>query len=307
MPTVYGSWVPSASASQRIRLQIRYDSYALSGSQWYVEGTIWVEAGPSAINDSSTTLTRAGSLTLSGSKTVPVYAPANRAISLDDFQTTVSRESTDRGYTIAFGLGNVGSLAAASVSATITVPKAEATPATPSNIVIARSSSGGSAVNLSWSGGAVQRIEARRRMAYGSGTAQWRDWELVGDSTFASPTSIRLAAGYQWQVRLRRVGEYVSSAWGYSNILNVFNVPLALVDFSVARTSDTRQVVTYSADGWPLSNPAVSVEVERWSVAAGKWVGVASGLSFHGTWTDTSNLADEKYQYRARARNAACC
>lgn len=305
MPTVYGSWVPSASASQRIRLQIRYDSYALSGSQWYVEGTIWVEAGPSAINDSSTTLTRAGSLVLSSSKTVPVYAPANGAISLDVFQTTVSRESTDRGYTVAFGLGNVGSLAAASVSATISVPKAEATPATPSNIVIARSSGGGSTVNLSWSGGAVQRIEARRRLAYGSGTAQWRDWELIGDSTFASPTSISLAVGYQWQVRLRRVGEYVSSAWGYSNILNVFAAPLALADFSVARTSDTRQVVTYSADGWPLSNPAVSVEVERWSVAAGKWVGVASGLSFHGTWTDTSNLADEKYQYRARARNAA--
>jgi len=162
---------------------------------------------------------------------------------------------------------------------------------------------GASNTNGALSGDMAATITA----TYGTG---YTDWTFVSGSIYkytktALPTkTVTLAYG------ATQTSSATASLTFYSTITASQTVTIPARPY-VAPAAPTGLTTTYVTDSkftlaWTnaatAGAPYVNVYVERWDSSSAVWTQVAS-LGVVTTWSDTTTIADRKYQYRVRAHN----
>lgn len=303
MTLVTGAWAPNSTSNQRMRLELDY-SISSTATTSTVTGTVYVAAGYSFV-DVNNSFSYSGSLLGSGSaNNRNINVPTGGRQAIYTFTKTVTRTSAAQGMTVAFSLSGIEYVGAtASVSATVTIPGTGSTTPPPTGSLVVTISRSGGSIKVEFTGGHVQKIEARRREVRGDSSSKWMGWELVGTSSgYASGTSFPALVGYDWQVAVTRTTPTASGA--VSNVLRHYSAAPALTSATVTRSSDARHntgwAVTASAE-----QPITGFEIQRWTLSEGRFVGAVNGLSASArAWTDTASIYNDRARWAIRALNS---
>ncbi|QXT62760.1 hypothetical protein [Tessaracoccus palaemonis] len=304
MATATGSW--AGSGNRRMRLIVTYSLSSTDSKTTVDISSLKVEA-VYGFSDSDNTLTRSGSLFDGGEGAVDIDVSSGGTQTLWSGSKTVDRGSSDQKLTMAWSLSGIDYVGAtATVSATVTIPAVPA-PDAPTSVGIARESI--SSVKLTWGGGDVHHIQARRRATAGDATSSWGSWGDVSTSTQSSGGvwSSAFDTGYDWQIRVRRRNSAgVYSSWTTSsNSARLYDAPSAPTSASVTRTNDASHKVAF-AGATATSKPLRWVDVQIYGGVSQEWRDQATSLAASTrSYTSTTNIADNTGRWRIRFRNSA--
>lgn len=308
MPTVTGAWAPNSSANARGQLILNYTvpTPTAGQTQITVTGNIVVKAGPYSWYDSSNKLSWSGSLLGSGSvSNINMNVGNNGSQTIHTFSKVVTLTSGSQNLSVSFTLTGIGYInASPTVSATVTIPAqvvAGSPPAAPTNFVISYNAST-NAFSTSWGGGPVQRIEVATK-ALNSTT--WSAYTLYGTGNYSTGISLTATPGFTHYYRILRSNAFGNSNWTYSNAADATVVPNAPSTVTITQNSSSNHTVDWAFTASSAEHTPTSFVIERWRASTNTWVPVTSPWHATRTWTDTSNLSNDRIAWRVAAKNGA--
>lgn len=94
-----------------------------------------------------------------------------------------------------------------------------------------------------------------------------------------------------------------SGAWNTQK--RPISVPAAPSNAQVARSSDTRHVVSWTPAASPAGAPVQEQVIARWDIVSGTYRNIATVSGGAASYTDSSTVANQQYQYRVQSKNTA--
>lgn len=164
----------------------------------------------------------------------------------------------------------------------------------------------GTSIRTAWSrnpttGQPYDNILVRRSVNGGSYTDRAT---LSGGATSYNDTGLTPNSSYRYAVRAENSAG--NSAFAYGPTLTIPpNSPAAPSNAQVARSSDTRQVVTWTRGSSTSTAPISNQVVARWDLVSGTWKNIATLSGSVSSFTDSSTKANNQYQYRVQSKNSA--
>lgn len=308
MPTVTGAWAPNSSANARGQLILNYTVPTPTSGQTQitVTGNVVVKAGPYSWYDSSNKLSWSGSLLGSGSASnINMNVGNNGSQTIHNFSKVVTLTSGSQNLSVSFTLTGVGYInASPTVSATVVIPAqvvSGSPPAAPTNFVISYNAST-NAFSTSWGGGTVQRIEVATK-ALNSTT--WSAYTLYGTGNYSTGTTLAATLGYSHRYRILRSNAFGNSNWTYSNVVDAIVTPNAPSAVVVTQNSGSSHTVKWTFNASSAEHTPTSFVIQRWRASTNTWVSVTSPWHATRSWTDTTNLSNDRIAWRVAAKNGA--
>lgn len=182
----------------------------------------------------------------------------------------------------------------------------QTTPVAPSGCVVSRGSSPASLI-VTWKNNAASvdydyDSEVYESVNGGAYSLVTRPAEGV---TSLTRTGLTPGATYQYQVRTRStVGATTYSGYSTSSAITVYSTPAAVTGLSVTRVSDTSHSLTWTNNPTAAA-PYDSVAVHRWDSVSNAWSTIATLAGTAASFSDTSTIANRKYQWRVIATNTS--
>lgn len=164
----------------------------------------------------------------------------------------------------------------------------------------------GTAIKTSWTrnpttGQPYDSILVRRSV---NGATYTDEATLSGGSTSYNDTGLTPNSSYRYAVRAQNSAG--NSAFSYGPTLTIPpNVPAAPSNAQVARSSDTRQVVSWTRGSSTSTAPITQQVVSRKDFPTGVWKNIATLSGTATSFTDSSTQANCQYQYRVQSKNAS--
>jgi len=265
---------------------------------------IWVET-KAPVSDSSNSLTLSGSWNTETSPSIN-HGTGGGTTLVRDLSRTVSTSYTSTGSTsFTVSLNGINAIpGTATVSGSWTTAKRPfKAPTAPSGVSLLLSGSGGL---VRWTrrpstSAPYDNIELDFQRDDGS----WQDSATLSGSA-SSYTTNSFMANASYQYRVRAINSSGTSAWAYSNTVKTKpNAPAAPSNAVITRSSDTRQVLTWTRGADTSTAPRSQHVIARRDVlGANNWINIATVSGSTSSFTDSSTVANKQYQYRVQAKNA---
>lgn len=266
---------------------------------------IWMETKASVF-DSTNNFSISGSWSASGEVNIS-HGSGGGVTKVRSYSRTVSTSYTDtRSTSFTAQVNGINAIpGTASVSGSWTTAKRPyQAPTAPSNVILSLSGDGG---YLKWtrrpsSSAPYDSIELDFQRDDGT----WQDSATLsgGASSYTTGTFVRNSS-YQYRVRAHNSAG--TSAWAYSNTVKAPpNAPAAPSNANVSRSSDTRQIVTWSRGSSTSTAPITNQVIARQDVlGAGSYVNIATVSGTATSFTDSSTRANKQYRYRVQSKNSS--
>lgn len=287
MAISWGSWAGPSGTRFRVGIDLSVSGTKIT-AKYYVES----EGG---VSDNQT-------LTLTGSATGTV-AFNNSTTGSRHVVTKTKTGSRGKSYSFTAKLSGVYNGASPSKTHSISIPVA--VPSAPGKPTLSNVTDGG--MTLAWAapsttnGGSITRYQAQRadNSAFTLNTAS-----AFPTSRSYSSSALNANKTYYWRVRAEN-----SAGWGpwssTSSATTKPDKPLAPSNLTVTRVSDTNHTIKWSGSATG-ERPLSGFYVERRDNTNFMWNRVKSlaGMTSN-TWSDTTTIANRRYDYRIKAYNSA--
>lgn len=307
MAISWGSYVNNSSGNgMRVGYEFSQSPSSVGSGTSSVTVTleIWVETKAS-VSDSTNNLSVSGSWSSSGDVSIS-HGSGGGTTKVRTLSRTVSTSYSGQVNTsFTAQLSGINAIpGTASVSGShATAKRPPSAPKAPSNV---RSTRSGTSITTSWTrnpttGQPYDEIRFEQQINGGS-------WATVGtwSGTSTTHTMTGRTPNSSYRYRVRAQNSAGNSAWAYGPTLTIPpNAPAAPSNANVTRSSDTRQVVTWTRGSSTSTAPVTQQEIRRWDIARGGFITIATVNGTVTSFTDSTTATNQQYQYAIRSKNSA--